>query len=656
MRILRDGSGDLTCAFIDEDGPRLAILAGERGLVGAVLEGVANRLLVRSVTAQTTLRHFRSEADAGVRLTSSSVVRWDLNVSNGLELSLDLVSRLVRVGCLDLRGDDAPRRDSVVGLRRDLARVINSDGPTVWHGGGINLVLRWMNRLVTLHDGFEANLGGDFLVQLALRQARTYQVSDLGVVRINNDKQLKFVGGTVRILDRNLRTGKRARLRFLRGGDGDVVVIVHLNGPALVHVLLVEGDLSFETAVALLLRQILNQIRNLGEGDLLRFGSQRAGGAIDARNNRSVCLVVLRVVVLRVIQGERLRVDDVRLTVALQRVGAVEGLAFFADVVFSGSLELVNGTWLRQNGEVDVLVGRQIGTTVFRPGEVDVASLFVDTQELLTTGDRWVSGADELAVAVVSFHDHAGHRVVRTAVLHSRNVDRADLGFLTRDDHVLLERLPRHRNRVTFDVLARPRVYSSAECRAGTLRGIEIATMVLRVVTLPGVAHGIVGSGRSELLDLLLGQLCEDIQVSLYAKTINDDAFVGLVSDALVKEGLAGLHGRHLAGIQECAKVPRIGEVPIGKCAVLRVIKGDAQTPQGFRGAGRTRLQGVPAETSLAAARRTLLNNTRPRRQVGGLLCILLHRAGLVSDTTGEICRGRCFARQQARHDKSANS
>ena len=458
MRILRDGSGDLTGAFIDEDGPRLAILAGERGLVGAVLEGVANRLLVRSVTAQTTLRHFRSEADAGVRLTSSSVVRWDLNVSNGLELSLDLIGGLVRVGRLHQRGDDGARCNGVVRLRGDLAGLINGDGPTFRDSGRVDLELSWVDRLVALHDGLGAHLGGDFLVQLALRQARAYQVRDLGVVRINNDKQLKFVGGTVRILDRNLRTGKRARLRFLRGGDGDVVVIVHLNGPALVHVLLVEGDLSFETAVALLLRQVLDQIRNLGEGDLLRFGSQRAGGAIDARNNRSVCLVVLRVVVLRVIQGERLRVDDVRLTVALQRVGAVEGLAFFADVVFSGSLELVNGTWLRQNGEVDVLVGRQIGTTVFRPGEVDVASLFVDTQELLTTGDRWVSGADECAVAVVSFHDHAGHRVVRTAVLHSRNVDRADLGFITCDDHVLLERLPRHRDRVTFDVLAGPRV------------------------------------------------------------------------------------------------------------------------------------------------------------------------------------------------------
>ena len=216
--------------------------------------------------------------------------------------------------------------------------------------------------------------------------------------------------------------------------------------------------------------------------------------------------------VLGVIQRERLRVDDVRLAVACQRVGAVEGLIFapFVVVVSSG-LELVNGTRLRQNGEVDVLVGRQVSTAVLRPGEVDVTGLFVDTQVLRTTGGFRVGGADELAVAVIGLHDHAGHGVVLAVVLHSRNVDGTDLGFVTGHDDVLLPVLPRHRNRVTFNVLARPRVYSSAECRAVTFRGFQARRIVLLVVALPGVAHGILGSGRSELLDLLSSEICVEI-------------------------------------------------------------------------------------------------------------------------------------------------
>ena len=130
----------------------------------------------------------------------------------------------------------------------------------------------------------------------------------------------------------------------------------------------------------------------------------------------------------------------------------------------SGCLELVHGTWLRQNGEIHVLVGRQVGIAVLWPGEVDVAGRLVDAQELLTAGGFWVSGADELTVAVVSFHDHAGQRVVRgqrvlvVALRQLGDVDGADLRLLSRHDHMLLERLPRHRDGVTFDVLARPRV------------------------------------------------------------------------------------------------------------------------------------------------------------------------------------------------------
>ena len=353
--------------------------------------------------------------------------------------------------------------------------------------------------------------------------------------------------------------------------------------------------------------------------------------------------------VLRVIQGERLRVDDVRLVVARQRVGAVEGLAIaIGVVVLISSLELFDTTWLRQNGKVHVLVSCQVGTAVLRPGEENLTGRFVDTQVLRTARRYRIRSADELAVAVVGFHDHAGHRVVRAFALHSRNVDLTDLGFFARDDHVLLERLPRDCDRVTFDVLARPRVYNSAETGVGTLRSFQAVRVVFRVVPLPGVTHRVSGTSFCELLDLRIGEIREKVQVSLAAGRINGDAFVSLVGNVLAKEGLTDIHGGHLAGIQDAAKKTRIGEKPIGECAILRVVEGEAQAPQGFVGAGRTRLQGTPAKTSLTAARSAFIDNTRAGRQVGSLLGVLLHCAGLVADAAAQ----RGSYRLRLRRDK----
>ena len=156
-----------------------------------------------------------------------------------------------------------------------------------------------------LHDGLSAHLRGQVIANLSLRQIRAHQVGDLGVVRVDNDEQFELVCGAVGVLHCYDRAGEGAWARSIRSGDGDVVVLVHLHGPALVNVLLVEGHLSFKAALALLLRQFLDQIWYLGEGDLLWLGSQRAGSTIDARDDRSVCFVVLRIVVLGIVQGER---------------------------------------------------------------------------------------------------------------------------------------------------------------------------------------------------------------------------------------------------------------------------------------------------------------------------------------------------------------
>ena len=512
LRTLRDRGRNLTSLLVNVDGPRLAILASKGGLVGAILEGVARRGFIGRVAAQTALRDFGSEADARVRLTSHCVVGRDLDVHDRLELDLDLIRGLVRVGCLHLRGDDGSRCNRVVCFRGDLAGVIDGDGPAIRHSRLVDLELGRVDRLMALHDGLGTHLNGDVLIQLALRQTRAHQVSDLGVVRVNNHEQLKLISGAVGVFNDDLRASEGARLRLFRSGDSDVVVFVHLDGPAVVHVLLIQLNLGFEAVITLLLCQVLDQVRGLGEGDLLRLGSNRPSSTIDAGDDRSIRLVVLRGVVLGVIKGERLRVDDVCLVVASQRVGAVEGSAFPEVVVLGSRLELVHATRLCQNGEVHVLVSCQVGTAVLRPGEEDFAGRFVDTQVLRTAGCGRVRGADERAVAIVSLHDHAGHRVVSATVLHSRNIDLTDLGFLTGDDDVLFEVLPRHRDRVTFDVLARPRVHDGRKaCRFSPGGPSPWVGIFLLIVTLPGVTYRVGGGGLSELLDFLVSQFRVEI-------------------------------------------------------------------------------------------------------------------------------------------------
>ena len=184
---LRDRRSDLTGSFVDLDVPRTTII-GDHHLGLAVFEGVPFRCLIGCVAAQATLGERGLEAHSCVGFVGHRVVIGDLDVHDSLELDLDLVGRLVRVGGLHLRSDDGARRDSVVSLGGDLAGVIDCHGPAVGHSGGVNFVLCRVDRLVALHDGLEANLGGDVFVELSLRKARAHQVSDLRVVRVNDDE------------------------------------------------------------------------------------------------------------------------------------------------------------------------------------------------------------------------------------------------------------------------------------------------------------------------------------------------------------------------------------------------------------------------------------------------------------------------------------
>ena len=118
------------------------------------------------------------------------VIVRDLDVRDRLELDLDLICGLVRVGGLHLRGDDRTRCNGVICLRGDLTGLIDGHGPAGWNGGWVDLELGRVDRLVALHDGPSAHLGRDFLVEFALGQARAYQVGHLRVVRINNYHKL----------------------------------------------------------------------------------------------------------------------------------------------------------------------------------------------------------------------------------------------------------------------------------------------------------------------------------------------------------------------------------------------------------------------------------------------------------------------------------
>ena len=163
----RDRGGDFTSVFINLDGPGTAVIRD--GVLGlTVLKRVALRSLVIRVAAQPTLGNSRRQAHVGARLVGHRVVVRNLDVHDGLELSLDLVRGLVRVGRLHQRGDDGARCNGVVRLRGDLARLINGDGPTFRDSGRVDLKLCRMNRLVALHDGLGAHLGGEVVTDGAL--------------------------------------------------------------------------------------------------------------------------------------------------------------------------------------------------------------------------------------------------------------------------------------------------------------------------------------------------------------------------------------------------------------------------------------------------------------------------------------------------------
>ena len=163
-----DGGGDFTSVLIDLDGPRTAVIRD--GVLGlAAFKRVALRGFIVRVTAQAALRELRLEAHLCGRLVGHRVIVGDLDVHDGLELRLNLIGGLIRVGGLDLWGDDAARRDGFVRLRGNPTGLIDGNGPAIRNGIRVNLKLRGVNRAMALHDGLGANLSRNALAHLALR-------------------------------------------------------------------------------------------------------------------------------------------------------------------------------------------------------------------------------------------------------------------------------------------------------------------------------------------------------------------------------------------------------------------------------------------------------------------------------------------------------
>ena len=513
----RDGRGELASVLVDRDGP-VTIGVGE----AAVREGVAGRGSVIRATGQPLLGNTHGQGHLVTVRTGHGGVLRHLDVLHDLELHLDLIGGLVRVGRGDLRGDHGTGGDRVVGLRRDVPLLVHRHGPTARNGRGINFEFRRRDCLLTLHDGFRGDLRGERRVRRTLRHAGVHEVRDLRIVRVNRDEQRDHILRPVRVRHDHSRLGERARGGVLRGGHGHVVRgAVELDIPALVHVAVVKRDRGLLAAVPLLLDEVSDPVGNLREGHRLASFGERALRSLDAGDDGGVRLVIPRIVVHRVIQRERLAVDHVWRVVALQRIGLIgdDGESTAVIALESRVLKLLHRARLRDHREVHVLLASDFALFLHLIGIVRVAvrgprveniAVLVHAQEIFAAARGFaVARAEELSGAVIRFNDDAGKRIVGS-LRGLRHIDVPHLGFFTRNDHVLLRgAIPRHRDRVTVHVFARPRVHGCLDVW-GIKNMVGAFRIVLFVSIGPQVPHGLFRGCLRILLDLLTRQLWRD--------------------------------------------------------------------------------------------------------------------------------------------------
>ena len=255
--------------------------------------------------------------------------------------------------------------------------------------------------------------------------------------------------------------------------------------------------------------------------------------------------------VLRIIQPEALRIDDIRLVVAREQIRTVKRFALATVVVLNRSLKLLHSTRQRNHGEVHILVRRQVRTAVLRPGEVDI-TIVGHAQELLTTRCRCIGAANERAIVVVGLHHHARQRIVGAFAGNYWNIDVADLGFFPFNDHMVVKAFPAHRDRVAFNVFTRPRVHNCGKSSAFSRCSFQAVSVVLEIFSLPCVTHRIISISLRELLDLVFAQVRIEVQVPLGTAPRDLDGLISFRSDrTLISwQRLTGSHGRNLADIE----------------------------------------------------------------------------------------------------------
>ena len=300
---------------------------------------------------------------------------------------------------------------------------------------------------MTFHSRRKVNASGHWFTCCALYQARTSEVGDLGIVRVNNNEQRNNVLGAVRVRHDDARLREGARGGVWRGSYRNLVSVWVQGGfPPGIDVAGIQLDFGFNTALIAFLHQIRNLVASLLESHRLWSRCNGTVFTIDTRKYGLLRRVVLRIVELRIVQAPLVARNDVGFAVALWAIGLLKDLTKI--ISRNRITQLLHRTWLSHHVESGALLRGQLRALVLRHCIEDVA-VVVDAQLLLPTRGGGVARTDVLALGVISLRNHTRHRV-------SISVNMTDLQLLARTNDELFLRYPVNRDRRTVIVLTRP--------------------------------------------------------------------------------------------------------------------------------------------------------------------------------------------------------
>ena len=443
-RGIRDGRGELTSVFVDSNGPVTGLVFQR-----AIREGVAVRFLVVSVAAQADIRHSWLKLYLLLGLAGDRGVVRHLDVIRHLEYGLDLIGCAIGVASRDLRGDLAVVSSILRGGSSDGDRsvILDLHRPPLRDSVRVDLKARRRRSIMTVHGGRDVDGARHRLAWYALHQARSGEVRDLGVIRVNDDEQRNDVLRAVGVGHDDARLRERTRCGVRRSGDRDLVgVRIHGGFPPGVDVAGIQLDLGFDAALIAGLHQISNLVAALFEGHRLRSGGDGAVFAIHTGKDGLLRRAVLRIMELRIVQAPLVARNDVGFAVALGAIGLLKDLT--KCIGGNRITQLLDRTRLGHNAKASALLRGQLRALIFRHCVENVA-VVVDAQLLLPTRGSGVARTDVLALGVISLRHHTRHGV-------SISVNMTDLQLLARTNDELFLRYPVNRDRRTVIVLTRP--------------------------------------------------------------------------------------------------------------------------------------------------------------------------------------------------------